>query len=494
MPQHADIDPVPPSALPTFSPVTSAAPDMPAAWSATALLHPFGPPPSAHPKINQPFYQLCIAQLDYLAGAYFSAKVVGTQYGQWWYIITPGGTKLSTDGGTFWNPVNMGWSLPTNWYGAQAASARSPGAAPLNWMSERLAEWWTIRVPLPPAPVPLSPPAPPLPPSTPTPLFAPPAVAATWMWFDAKNKAPMRMMFGYGPPLPTFGDPTQLAFLQMFSFSYFTGYVELPAEDAPKEPFGWSKPTISGFTAGNPQKFKPFVWNGNSGITAFMTPVNGFYNPLPTRVLYRWTDDASYHAYTDRVQDTLMHYNYNPDQPPGQKPITDQTALLTGVAPTGMPHPPAQNGRGFLYTQYADGTEDCDRGKSFPFGQEPPSWVSIPMAQSTIQGTIVDNPDLCPGHTITIYSVMFPPSKPNYPEATYLWTWYAPEHGGDGTVSRPVTFMQSESQLSTGTSLALADYYYYKVFSAPIDPGNLTIPPYCLSGNCQVAPDDDDSD
>ena len=245
-----------------------------------------------------------------------------------------------------------------------------------------------------------------------------------------------------------------------------------------------------GFTAGNPQKFKPFVWNGNSGITAFMTPVNGFYNPLPTRVLYRWADDASYHAYTDRVQDTLMHYNYNPDQPPGQKPITDQTALLTGVAPTGMPRPPAQNGRGFLYTRYADGTEDCDRGKSFPFGQEPPNWISIPMAQSTIQGTIVDNPDLCPGHTITVWSVMFPPSKPNYPEATYLWTWYAPDHGGDGTVSRPVTFMQSESQLSTGTSLALADYYYYKVFTAPIDPANLTIPPYCLSGNCTVAPDD----
>ena len=111
MPPHADLDPVPHSALPTFAPVSSSAPVMPAAWSATALLHPFSPPPSDHPKINQPFYQLCIAQLDYLAGTYFSAKVVGTEYGQWWFITTASGTKLSTDGGIFWSPVNMGWSL-----------------------------------------------------------------------------------------------------------------------------------------------------------------------------------------------------------------------------------------------------------------------------------------------------------------------------------------------------------------------------------------------
>jgi hypothetical protein len=472
MPPHADLDPVPHSALPTFAPVSSPAPVMPAAWSATALLHPFSPPPSDHPKINQPFYQLCIAQLDYLAGTYFSAKVVGTEYGQWWFIITPSGTKLSTDGGIFWSPVNMGWSLPTNWYGAQASTARSPGAAPLNWMSDRLAEWWTIQVPIPTGA------------TSPAQGTAP--VAATWMWFDAQTKAPLRMMFGNGPPLPNFGDSTQLAFLQMFSFSYFASYMELAAADAPAEPLDWSKPTIAGFTAGNPQGFKPFIWNGNSGITAFMTPVNGYYNPLPTRVLYRWAADADYESYTDRVQSTLMHYNYNPSQPAGQKPSANQTALLTGAAPKSISNPPALAGKGFLYIQYDDGTQDCIKGGDFRYGQEPPDWVSIPAAHGTIRGTIVDNPDFCPGQTITLYSVLFPPAAPNYPEATYLWTWYAPDKGGDGTSSRPVTFMQSQSKLSQGTSLALADYYFYQTFADPIDPENLTIPPYCLSDNCKV--------
>ena len=47
--------------------------------------------------------------------------------------------------------------------------------------------------------------------------------------------------------------------------------------------------------------------------------------------------------------------------------------------------------------------------------------------------------------------------------------------------------MQSQSQLSTGTSLALADYYYYDTFAEPIDPGSLEIPTYCLSDKCQIA-------
>lgn len=479
MPQDTDLGPVPPSALPTFTPVDTPAPAMAAAWSATVLLHPFSPPPSDFPKVDEPFYQLCIAELEYLAGQYFSAKVVGTQYGQWWYMITPSGTRVSRDAGIFWKDVDAGWSLPTNWYGAQADTAFSPGAAPINWMSERVAEWWRIKVPLPSK-------CKSTPKSVPASAIDPAPVAATWMWFDAQTKAPMRMMFGNGPPLPNYGDTTQLAFLQMFSMSYFTEYKEMSAADAQAEPSNWSKPAIAGFTPGNPKGFEPFVWNGNCGFTAFMTPVNGFYSPLPTRVLYRWAADADYKAYTDRVQSTLMHYDYNPDQPAGQKAIANQTALLTGVSPAGMSNPPDHAGAGFLYTQYDDQSEGCMKGGQFAFGQEAPDWVSIPGAHGTIRGTIVDNPDLCPGQTITIYSVNFPPAGCNYPEATYLWTWYAPQAGSNGTASRPVTFMQSQSQLSTGTSLALADYYYYADFAEPIDPASLTIAPYCLSGQCEV--------
>jgi hypothetical protein len=66
----------------------------------------------------------------------------------------------------------------------------------------------------------------------------------------------------------------------------------------------------------------------------------------------------------------------------------------------------------------------------------------------------------------------------NYPEATYLWTWYAPLDTS-GVSSRPVTFMQSESGVGVGTSLALADYFYSQEFSEPIDPANFAVPPCC---------------
>jgi hypothetical protein len=39
--------------------------------------------------------------------------------------------------------------------------------------------------------------------------------------------------------------------------------------------------------------------------------------------------------------------------------------------------------------------------------------------------------------------------------------------------------MQSQSGVGVGTSLALADYFYYKNFSDPIDPANFAIPAAC---------------
>ena len=100
--------------------------------------------------------------------------------------------------------------------------------------------------------------------------------------------------------------------------------------------------------------------------------------------------------------------------------------------------------------------------------------------EGTIQATITNNPVLGPGQTITVFSVLFPPAPPNYPEATYLWTWNVPQNES-GSESRPVTFMQSQSGVGVGTSLALADYYYYDAYSEPIDPSNFDIPSACSS-------------
>jgi hypothetical protein len=126
----------------------------------------------------------------------------------------------------------------------------------------------------------------------------------------------------------------------------------------------------------------------------------------------------------------------------------------------------------------------CVSGQQFPFPAEPPNWVAIKGEQGTIQATVENNSVLCPENTVTILSVLFPPSVPNYPDSTYLWTWYSPLTA-DGTSSRPVTFMQSQSGVGVGTSLALADYFNYHQFDQPIDPSNFNIPSQCLTSQAK---------
>lgn len=447
------IDPVPESAYPAFGPAADAPPPpMPKAWSAVALLHPFSPPP-AGPKPSSPFYQLCVATIEYRAGEMMSIQVVGCEYGAWWYVVGTSDTQLSTDHGETWTNVDLGWTLPDNWFGTREGDASCVGTSALNWMDGPVAEWWKV-------PVPLDNPPP----------------AATWMWFDATSRAPIRMMFGYGPPSPEVGSADALAFFQMYSFA------NVPVFEAsvPTGPPTWDPQPIPGFQVGNPGGFQNFVWNDNFGMTAFMTPVNEEFNPLPTRVLYVWKGDSDYHVASDRSQDTKMVYNYNKGNKAG---LGVQVALLTGRAPEGVT-PPVDSDEGFLINYYANDQPGpslgptCVGGSCFAFPQEPPDWVSIPGVEGRIQATITDNPVMCPGHVVTIFSVLFPPSPPNYPEATYLWTWYSPLDD-TGLSSRPVTFMQSQSGVSAGTSLALADYFYYEDFASPIDPANFAVPSCC---------------
>jgi hypothetical protein len=381
-----------------------------------------------------------------MEGQFLSAQIAGCTFGTWWYVITPERTQLSTDQGATWTNVDMGWSLPSNWFGNQFPNAACAGTSPLNWMAAQNVDWWKV-----PVPIPNSPPA------------------ATWMWFDSATQVPVRMMFGNGPPLPTMGDPTQLALFQMYSFTYFPIFTALQSVS---QPTAWTNPTFPGFAVGNPNGYKKFIWNSNFGMTAFMTPVNENFNPLPTRVLYVWKPDVEYAVASDRAQDTLMQYQYNSGD------MQSQEALLFGKAPQGVLPPPGSD-VAFLITYYHSPLMTCIGGSKFPFPQEAPDWVSIPEVQGTIQATITDNPVLCPGQTVTIYSVLFPAAPPNYKQATYLWTWYAPAPDGNGTQSRPVTFMQSQSGVGVGTSLALADYYYYEEFAAPIDPSNFTVPSAC---------------
>ena len=438
-------DPINESQYPQLEPFTGSQPTLPQYWQCTALLHPFSPVQSnsTHIDIASPFFEICIASICYAEGIGLNAMLVGTSGRSWWYQITPSGTTASTDGVNF-SPVDMGWTLPsTSWFGNASADATCAGTSYLNWMEIQKVDWWKI-------PVGESKPAP-----------------ATWMWFDSQSGFPVRLMFGQGPTTPVIGDANQLALFQMFSFIYFPTFESL-TNNPLNTPL--TSPLITGLSFGNPMNLDIFEWNINFGMTAFMTPVNEAFNPLPTRILYTWKPDNEYHLSSDRSQHTLMEYTYNPGNP-----FTSQVALLTGAVPAGIV-PPPNSDAGFIINYVGEEITNCSGYINFPFPQEPPTWAQIPAEQGTIQATIVDNPALSPNNTVTIISVLFPPSGQNYPDSTYLWTWYSPLNSS-GSQSRPITFMQSQSGVNEGTSLALADYFDYEEFSSPIEPCNYAVPP-----------------
>ncbi len=440
-------------------------PQLPSSWQCTALLHPFSPPPKDDPKPDNPFFNLCVASIAYVEGEELSAQIASSDGRTWWYLIKGAdnsSTTLSTDKGTTWNSVDVGWTLPsTNWL----EGATCVGNSYLNWMKAQKVDWWKK-----PASENTNP------------------NAATWFWFNSDgNEAnfPFRMMFGAPPPQPNKGTIDQLALLQMYSFTYFAKFSEV----SNPIPTVWKDPAIEGFTFGNPQNLKPVVWNTNFGMTTFMTPVDHASNPLPTRVLYRWASEQDYKSLTDRAQSTYMLYTYNtstynPNSENPGKDIEYQEAFMYGVAPNDFNNPPSDEGCGFLYTKSTiQGDDTCQKltDNGVNLGQEPPDWASIEGGYP-IQAIISNHPSLCPKQTITVLGVIFPPTN-EYPQGRYLWTWYSPfSLSQDSSHCRPVTFMESASNIAEGgTSLALADYYNYAEFDTEINSDYFQLPDICQS-------------
>lgn len=213
-----------------------------------------------------------------------------------------------------------------------------------------------------------------------------------------------------------------------------------------------------------------FEWAQNQGISALMTPVNETYDPLPTRVLYRWDPDPKFKNGGTRGQSTLLHYT---KANPANRSL--ELALLTRKSPSND----ADGYNAYYFNADAgpgkDGQIDSATSGPFPFGTQPPDWVTL--GSGKIHGVLHDNPDFCPGITVNMWGVLFPPSKPNYPDDTYLWTWQYPVDA-TGKVCRPVVFMQSSSALGKGASLALADYFYFQDYgTTDISPDFFAIPP-----------------
>lgn len=441
----------PPPVFPTSSPPQQ--PILPTSWQATAILHPFSPPPTSA-QDPSPFYELCIANIAYAQDNFLSVQLAGASGRTWWYVISAAQTQLSTDQGVSFQTVQTGWAIPpTNW----VADGRYFATGPLNWMEGAPpVDWWTQAASAGTNPN-----------------------AATWIWFDTNRQLPVRMMFGAPPPSPTTGTGDQLALFQNFSFTYFPTFVPASLTQPPP----WSMPNIPAFTFGNSFDLELFVWNSNFGMSPMMTPVNQASNPLPTEVLYHWAAPADYQGLADRAQRTTMSYVFNPPAgmpPPTPNPATE-VILMFGGAPPGMPNPPANAGHWFDYVVDKNGSPSCARDPDgLVLGAEAPDWVSTPGEQGQIWGMVIDDPVVSPNNPVAIYSVLFPPSD-QYSQGRFLWTWYSPmSDGSSGVHARPVVFMESASSISEGgTSLALADYYDYQQFADPIPPGMFDIPPEC---------------
>ncbi|MDX1736777.1 MAG: hypothetical protein R3261_00975 [Alphaproteobacteria bacterium] len=470
--------------LPKFEPIDhKTPPEMDMNWQCKVILHPFAPPPTLNPseieKINKetPFYQLCTALVTSVRSRtihefVFSAQVVSVENPEntWWYLTIGYSTKVSLDKGKTWQKTDLPWDakyLATGVWTLGRNNATAVGKSPLNWLDTRNVEWWKM----------------PYAQDGPTPADN---EAAIWMWFH--DNLPTRMMYGAGPEADRddktklLGSADEWPLFQMFSFTYFDGF-EVGSSVTLPENFEISSTIPMGFESGNPKNYELFSWNGNSGLTTFMSPINEKYNPLPTRVFYKWKEDGDYKVVQDRAQNTLMHYgDYNHSSEPF---IKVETALMYGIAPRKMENKPVLAGTSYIIDTYSNEITDCNaicfpdgQGGQISGGAEPPDWIQIPGVQGKIKATIIGNNHMAPNNTpVTIISCLFPPSD-EFPIGRYLWCWYSPLDAS-GRESRPITFMESAAELGAGTSLALADYFDYQIFKEEISNSYFDFPTSC---------------
>ena len=111
---------------------------------------------------------------------------------------------------------------------------------------------------------------------------------SVWFWLNAKSGTPFRMMFAAPPPTSTMGTPNNLAFFQMFSFSYLVDLNPYTFADLPSLKKALNSTNNIPIQCGNPFNYKLFEWNSHFSMTNFMVPVDYRSNPLPTRVVYKY--------------------------------------------------------------------------------------------------------------------------------------------------------------------------------------------------------------
>ncbi|XP_066919582.1 uncharacterized protein [Clytia hemisphaerica] len=403
---------------------------LPKQWTAQIILQPFSKVQNDTKQPENPFFQLSKGTASYDSDKeLFMVYVKGCSYGQWWYKIEGEKTFVSDDGKS-WQQKEMGWKLPSrNWTDPGSTYI---GSSPMNWMSKDIyVEWWKKKY----------------------------QIASNWVWLNRKNGgAPYRLMFSVPPPKTDQGDPENLAFFQMYSFTYLfnfeEGFTDLSSS---------FKPVVddTGFVCGNPYNYELFNWTNHFSATALMTPVDFHHNPFPTIVNYHWDEAETYTGRIfDRSQTTTFFNNYNWYDNAGTVRCN-----LFGRWPKDQLF-----SKGYLLnTSESTWVTSCSEISvdGVDIGQQPPWWPMLGDGQ--IMGVIKKPDDAAKdwvspitgtNRTVAIIRELFPPSLPLYPDSTNLWTWYdytdfAPKTGP----ARPIVFMQSASSIGVGTSLALADYF-----------------------------------
>ena len=453
---------------------------LPDTWSATILMHPFSEEQGFGPENEFPFFQLSYGQISYdnLLGEML-VYVKGCLHGEWWFKVLRNGTNYMSRNITSgnWNVTDLGWSFPgKNW---TESCNTYLGHSYLNWMdSDADFDWWKKNY----------------------------RNTSTWSWFDRKNGGfPFRLMFS-APPSSNFkGEKDNLAFFQMYAFSYLVNPV---SESVDVSQIHKVRADETGFTCGNPNQYPIFNWTNHFAVSAFMIPVDFPHNPYPTEVFYRWKDDGT-ENYSgnpfDRSQSTIFYNNYN-----SFEKISLLRADIFGHwngsvesnsgESSQSPGQPIK-GAGFLTkTSLENWQTTCDTmlADDMPIAQQPPWWPSLGLAQ--IMGVIkkpaksVQNDSWVSSftgsdRTVAIIRVTFPPHLPNYPTSTSLWTWYdytdfilataAGNQNNHSSPARPIVFMQSAPKFALGTNLALADFFSFHMLPesvhsrTPLDLKNL---------------------
>ena len=244
-----------------------------------------------------------------------------------------------------------------------------------------------------------------------------------------------------------------------------------------------SKLKMYGFKCGNDDNWPLFEWPTTVTFSSLDIPIDAPSNPVPTKVTYQWNNLTS--SPFDRFQVTRLNFNpYNKNNP-----VFFEEAIMFG--PNCVQNNPF-TGRGFIVDDHrTDWTSSCHEFDPH-LGQQPPNWPK--EGQGEIHAVIKSpegensnwkSPFTGSNNSVALISVFFPPHLPNYPDTTYLWTWYDYSMFSDSEVifnkARPITFMQSSPKIGAGTSLALADYFdYYEVNGTfPIDSTNATMYKKC---------------